>query len=81
MEEIYKITNYERIKQMNVDEIVEFFTDVDDAPECLLCKMCMFCAKTHYSNGKFKFVQCCDEEYKCSDGFKKWLQADYDNYF
>jgi hypothetical protein len=75
------MTNYEKIKNMSIEEMVKFFTDSDDAKECLICKMCMYCAKTKYKDGRFQFVQCCDEEIECEKGIKEWLQADYDNYF
>lgn len=69
-------TNYERIKNMTIEEMVNWFTDVDEAPECLGCKMCLYCAKSEYDDGKFKMIQCCDENFNCTEGIKEWLQAE-----
>lgn len=72
------MNNYEKIKSMSIDEMLEWFTDVDDAPECLGCKMCIYCAKIKRSNGSFQFIQCCDEKYRCKEGIREWLQQEGD---
>lgn len=69
-------TNYERIKNMTVEQMVNWFTDVDEDPECLGCKMCLYGAKSKDEEGKFKFIQCCDETFNCTEGIKQWLQAE-----
>lgn len=73
--------NYDRLKNMTIDELVEWFTDVDEAPECLGCKMCLYFAKLKRDNGTMQTLQCCDEEQRCKEGIKEWLQQDGDILF
>lgn len=69
-------TNYELIKNMTVEEMLKWFTDVDNANECLMCKMCRYCAQTKYPDGRFQFIACCSDNENCEEGINQWLQAE-----
>lgn len=58
---------------MSNEEFANWLTDNDDASELVNCKMCLFCASDKYDNGKWKCIQCCDEDFRCKLGIKEWL--------
>ena len=68
------MTNYERIKNMSVEEMAEVISKIDfyiRPPHNSLCQMC--CAYT--KNGRCnKFVD--DGRGGCTDGIKQWLESE-----
>lgn len=69
-------TNREKLNRMNNEEFANWLTDNDDASELVNCKMCLFCASGKYDNGKWKYIQCCDEDFRCKDGIEEWLNQE-----
>lgn len=55
------MTNYDMIKNMNINELAEYLEDVD------ICGMCVF-----YENNEL--AKCANES--CSEGIKKWLMQE-----
>ena len=55
------MSNFDRIKAMNIDELAEFISQFADD-----CKFCI-CDLNDEKCKTFKF---------CSDGIKKWLESD-----
>lgn len=68
-----KITNRDKLDRMSNEEFANWLTDNDDASELVNCKMCLFCASDKYDNGKWKCIQCCDEDFRCKLGIEEWL--------
>lgn len=60
--ELPPITNYERIKQMSVEELARFINTVENSP----CYACM----DKGCNGDSSNAN------KCVDGIKKWLESE-----
>lgn len=71
-----KTTNRDKLNRMSNEEFANWLTDNDDASELVNCKMCLFCASDKYDNGKWKCIQCCDEDFRCKLGIEEWLNAE-----
>ncbi len=71
-----KITNRDKLNRMSNEEFANWLTDNDDASELVNCKMCLFCASGKYDNGKWKCIQCCDENFRCKLGIIEWLNQE-----
>lgn len=67
------VTNRDKLNRMSNEEFANWLTDNDDASELANCKMCLFCASDKYDNGKWKCIQCCDENFRCKQGIEEWL--------
>lgn len=71
-----KITNRDKLNRMSNEDFANWLTDNDDASELVNCKMCLFCASDKYDNGKWKCIQCCDEDFRCKQGIEEWLNQE-----
>lgn len=56
------MTNYDRIKQMNIDEMANFISNDCDG----VCGCCVF----------RRNIRCYEDEDKCKFGIKEWLEQE-----
>lgn len=56
------MNNYERIKQMSIEEMAEFFSRSD-------CDVCIY-------NPETSECDCCSDNLECYDGIKQWLESE-----
>lgn len=59
------MTNFHRIKEMSVDEMVDFIENETDG----ICECCVFHYKRHEE-------RCWDKDGMCKEGIKKWLERE-----
>lgn len=57
------MTNFERIKQMSVEELTEFLEDTQGLPECGGCPALVVCLANGY-------------DWQCNEAIKYWLEQE-----
>ena len=62
------MNNYEKIKQMTVEEMAEFINELTNSGEYTCC-YCKFYNDFYKDNQEFEFI--C--EMNCVEGIKQWL--------